>query len=87
MHSTENVKAVSTQMELETLRREALLLYREERVRLATVLLESLDELLPEKAARPWLEKARCRAGPIDHGEIGLVSPEEVHRKARALPQ
>jgi hypothetical protein len=72
-------------MDVETLRREALLLSREERVRLATVLLESLDELLPEKFARPWLEKARYRAGPIDRGEIGLVSAEQVYRKARAL--
>jgi hypothetical protein len=75
---------MATQMDVEKLRREALRLSREDRVRLVTQLLESLDELLLEKAAWHWLEKARYRGGQIDCGEVGLISAEEVHRNARA---
>ena len=72
-------------MDLETLEREALQLPAEERARLATELLESLDELPQGDIDKVWLEEAARRAVQIDSGEVELISAEEVDAKARAL--
>lgn len=51
-------------------------------VRTALELLDSLDDLSPD---RLWLEEAGRRAAQIDAGKVELVPSEEVDRKARAL--
>ena len=74
-------------MDIDTLKREALRLPPEERARLASELLESLDELPQQDADRLWLGEAARRAAQVDSGEVQLVSSDEVGRKARALLQ
>lgn len=76
---------MAAEMDVETLEREALRLSPEDRARLATGLLESLDELPPENVDRLWLEEASHRAAQIDSGEVELISAEDVDQKARAL--
>ena len=72
-------------MDIDTLKRAALRRPPEERARLGSELLESLDELWPENGDRLWLEEAARRAAQIDSREVELISAEEVDRKARAL--
>jgi Putative addiction module component len=74
-------------MDIDTLKREALRLPPEERARLASELLESLDELPQQDADRFWLGEAARRGAQVDSGEVQLVSSDEVDRKARALLQ
>ncbi len=74
-------------MDIDTLKREALRLPPEERARLASELLESLDELPQQDADRLWLGEAARRAAQVDSGEVQLVFSDEVDRKARALLQ
>jgi hypothetical protein len=69
------------------LKREALRLPPEERARLASELLESLDELPQQDADRLWVGEAPRRVAQIDTGEVQLVSSDEVDHKARALLQ
>jgi hypothetical protein len=78
---------MAAEMDVETLKHEALRLSPEDRVRLATDLLESLDELPPENVDRLWIEEAARRAPQIDSGEVELIAAEDVDRKARALPR
>jgi hypothetical protein len=72
-------------MDIETLEREALQKPAEDRARLATVLLESLDKLPPQEVDRLWLEESACRAAQIDSGEVELIHSEEVDRKAAVI--
>jgi hypothetical protein len=74
-------------MDIDTLKREALRLPPEDRARLASELLKSLDGLSTQDADRLWLEEATRRAAEVDSGEVELVSADEVDRKARALLQ
>ena len=74
-------------MDIDTLKREALRLPPEDRARLASELLKSLDALPKQDADRLWLEEATRRAAQVDSGEVELVSADEVDRKARALLQ
>jgi Putative addiction module component len=74
-------------MDLDTLKREALRLPPEDRARLASELLKSLDGLPKRDADRLWLEEAARRAAQVDSGEVKLVSADEGDRKARALLQ
>ena len=50
------------EMDVETLEREALRLSPEDRARLATDLLESLDELPAENLDQVWLQEGARRA-------------------------
>jgi hypothetical protein len=72
-------------MDIGTLKREALRLLPEDRARLVSALLQSLDELPRQDADRLWLGEAARRAAQVYSGEVKLVSSEEVDRKARAL--
>lgn len=72
-------------MDVKSLERDALKLPPEDRARLASELLDSLDELPPQEIAQLWLAEASRRATQIDADEVELVSGDEVDRKARAL--
>jgi hypothetical protein len=72
-------------MDLDSLRREALLLPAEKRAELAEQLLSSLDDLSEEESQRLWLEEAAARASAMDRGETRRIPAEEVNRQARAL--
>ena len=72
-------------MDVKGLERDALKLPPEDRARLASELLDSLDELPPQEIAQLWLAEASRRATQIDADEVELVSGDEVDRKARAL--
>lgn len=72
-------------MDVKSLERDALKLPPEDRARLASELLDSLDELPPQEIAQLWLAEASRRATQIDAGEVELVAGDEVDRKARAL--
>jgi hypothetical protein len=74
-------------MDVDTLKRAALGLPPDDRVRLASELLESLDGLPEQDANRLWLEEATRRAAQIDSGEVQLVNGDEVDRRARTLLQ
>ncbi len=65
--------------------KEALSLAPEDRARLASELLDSLDNLPPGESRQLWLEEARRRAKQIDDGEVELIAAEEVAKKAQAL--
>lgn len=72
-------------MDVKSLERDALKLPPEDRARLASELLDSLDELPPQEIAQLWLAEASRRVTQIDAGEVELVAGDEVDRKARAL--
>lgn len=76
---------MAAEIDVETLEREALRLPPEERARLATELLESLDELPRGDLDKVWLDEAARRAAQIDSGDVELISADEVDRKAREL--
>lgn len=63
------------------LRREALLLSREERARLARDLLESLDPGTDEDAEQAWLEEAERRAEQVERGEVEPEDRDAVHAR------
>jgi hypothetical protein len=72
-------------MDFDALEKKALSLVPEERARLASGLLDSLDNLPPAESRQLWLDEARRRAQQIDNGEVELIAAEEVARKAQAL--
>ena len=72
-------------MDFKSLEKEALELPASERAKLARQLLESLDSLSEAELDALWLEEAQRRAEQLDRGEAGIVSAEEVARKARTL--
>jgi Putative addiction module component len=72
-------------MDIDTLKREALRLCSEDRARLASDLLDSLDELPHQDADHRWFEEAARRATQVDSGEVEMISADEVDLKARAL--
>jgi hypothetical protein len=76
---------VATQMDVERLRAEALRLSGRSGLRLATQLLESLDERLPENLARPPARESPLpRAGEIDCGALGSIPAGKILDNARA---
>ena len=68
-------------MTLEQLETEALKLDLSSRAKLASKLLESLDELSEAEAERLWAEEAQRRADEWDEGKA--KSAEEVLREVR----
>ena len=72
-------------MDFDALKKEVLGLAPEDRARLASGLLDSLDNLPPAESRQLWLDEARRRAQQIDNGEVELIAAEEVARKAQAL--
>jgi len=74
-----NTLMANTAHAYDVLENEVLTLPREDRSKLATRLLESLDrddELSPE-----WLEEIRRRAKDIDEGKTKLIPSEEVWKQ------
>jgi len=72
-------------MDFDALKKKVLGLAPEDRARLASGLLDSLDNLPPAESRQLWLDEARRRAQQIDNGEVELIAAEEVARKAQAL--
>jgi hypothetical protein len=69
-------------MRLDELEAAALKLEPKARARLASRLLESLDELSPEENARLWNEEAERRHQALDQGTLGSRSADEVFQDA-----
>lgn len=72
-------------MNIETIRREALLLSPQERAELAEQLLSSLDTLTEAEVEQLWFQEAARRADEIDQGEAVRIPADEVDREARSL--
>lgn len=71
-------------MTLSELATEALKLSAEERVRLAEILLRSLEPLSDEENARLWIAEARRRDAELDTDLSRGRPAEDVFRDARA---
>lgn len=71
-------------MKSRTIEKQVLHLPVEDRAKLAQRLLESLDELSEEEAAKLWLSEAERRAREIDEGKVKLIPAEELERRVRA---
>ena len=69
-------------MGIDELEAAALRLEPKARARLASRLLESLDELSPEENARLWNEEAERRNQALDQGTLSNRSADEVFRDA-----
>ena len=54
------------------------------RARLASRLLDSLEDLSPEENGRIWAEEAQRRADTLDAGTLTSGPAEDVFRNARA---
>jgi putative addiction module component (TIGR02574 family) len=72
-------------MNIETIRREALLLSPQERAELAEQLLSSLDTLTEAEVEQLWFQEAVRRADEIDQGRVVRIPADEVEREARSL--
>ena len=62
---------------------EALALPAAERIRLVDRILTSLNLPAEPEIERQWSEEAERRVSEIDHGEVELVSGEDVFAKIR----
>ena len=71
-------------MSIDEVEAAALRLEPRARARLASRLLESLDELSPDENARVWVEEAQRRAAALDSGSLSSRSAEDVFRDAQA---
>lgn len=71
-------------MSTEELEAAALKLDPKSRARLASRLLESLDDLSPDENARLWAEEAQRRLDALEAGSLASRSAEDVFRDARA---
>jgi putative addiction module component (TIGR02574 family) len=72
-------------MNIETIRREVLLLSPQERAELAEQLLSSLETLTEAEVEQLWFQEAARRADEIDKGEAVRIPADEVDREARSL--
>jgi putative addiction module component (TIGR02574 family) len=72
-------------MNIENIRREALLLSPQERAELAEQLLSSLETLTEAEIEQLWFQEAARRADEIDKGEAVRIPADEVDREARSL--
>jgi hypothetical protein len=72
-------------MNIETIRREALLLSPQEQAEWTEQLLSSLDTLTEAEVERLWFQEAARRANEIDKGEAVRIPADEVDREARSL--
>jgi putative addiction module component (TIGR02574 family) len=72
-------------MNIETIRREALLLSPQERAELAEQLLSSLDNLTEAEVEQLWFQEAARRADELDQGGVVRIPADEVDREARSL--
>ena len=80
-----NLRHYNQAMEQNRLEQEVLHLSVEDRARLAVRLLESLDDTRELDAERLWAQEARHRAEQIDHGEVELVSDNELKKRIKAI--
>ena len=71
-------------MTIDELRTAALRLGPEERARLASDLLISLDDLSEAEIERLWLEEALRRDAELDAGTARSIPADKVFRDARA---
>lgn len=71
-------------MGIKELEAAALKLEPKARARLASRLLDSLEDLSPEENARVWAEEAQRRADALDAGSLTARSAEDVFRDAQA---
>lgn len=71
-------------MGIEELEAAALRLDPKGRARLASRLLESLDDLSPDENARLWAEEAQRRLDALEAGSLASRSAEDVFRDAQA---
>ena len=71
-------------MTLDDLEAAALTLDPKGRARLASRLLQSLEDLSPEENARIWAEEAQRRARALESGTLSDRPADEVFRDARA---
>ena len=71
-------------MSSEKLKAAALKLDPKDRARLATRLLESLDDLSPDENARLWAEEAQRRLDALEAGSLASRSAGDVFRDAQA---
>lgn len=71
-------------VDLEKLQKEALKLDPQARASLASTLLESLENLSEDEAARLWAEEAQRREADLEAHSEAEHSAEEVFREARA---
>ena len=71
-------------MSIEELEEAALKLEPRARARLASRLLESLDELSPGENARLWAEEAQRRSDAVETGALSSRDAEDVFRDAQA---
>lgn len=71
-------------MGTEELEAAALKLDPKGRARLASRLLESLDDLSPDENARLWADEAQRRLDALEAGSLASRSAEDVFRDARA---
>lgn len=62
-----------------------LQLPRQERARLAQLLLGSLDHPPDDQIEQDWLRVAAHRAVEIDHGDVQLVTAEALDAQVEAL--
>lgn len=72
-------------MNIETIRREALLLSPQERAELAEQLLSSLDTLTEAEIEQLWFREAAHRADEIDGRLVERIPSDEVYREAQTL--
>jgi putative addiction module component (TIGR02574 family) len=72
-------------MNIETIRREALLLSPQERAELVEQSLSSLGTLTEAEVKQLWFQEAARRADEIDKGEAVRIPADEVDREARSL--
>jgi putative addiction module component (TIGR02574 family) len=72
-------------MNIETIRREALLLSPQERAQLAEQLLSSLDVLTEAEIEQLWFQEAARRADDMDKGLVERIPADEVYREAQTL--
>ncbi len=71
-------------MTIDDLETAALTLDPKSRARLASRLLDSLDDLTPDENARIWAEEAQRRTEALDAGRISDRPSDDVFRDARA---
>ena len=84
-NSTYDLRTGNNQMNIETIRYEALSLPVQERAYLAEQLLSSLDSLSEAEIEHLWFQEAALRASELDQGLVQRISSDVVLREAQAL--
>ena len=76
---------METDMELTSLKDEAMKLHPAGRAQLAKELLNSLEKLSKPEIGQLWVEEAIRRNAEIESGTVELRTAEDVMKEARAL--